>query len=93
MGDYSLGRHPYTDVSVLGAFHDFSCINYSVGYYNMHSNMEYVSVGFTQQAKNIALEIISSLGNIKYPFIDETVRIDKEKARERALKSLNGLRK
>jgi hypothetical protein len=93
MGDYSLGRHPYTDVSILGAFHDFSCINYSVGYYNMHSNMEYVSVGYAQQARNIALEIISSLGNIKYPFIDENVRIDKEKAKTRALKSLNGLRK
>jgi putative aminopeptidase FrvX len=93
MGDYSLGRHPYTDVIILGAFYDFSCINYSVGYYNMHSSLEYVSVGFVQQAKNIALEIISSLGNIKYPFIDENVRIDKEKAKERALKSLNGLRK
>jgi putative aminopeptidase FrvX len=93
MGDYSLGRHPYTDVSILGAFYDFSCINYSVGYYNMHSSLEYVSVGFVQQAKNIALEIISSLGNIKYPFIDENVRIDKERVKERALKSLNGLRK
>jgi hypothetical protein len=37
--------------------------------------------------------MISSLGNIKYPFVDENVRIDKERARERALKSLNGLRK
>mgnify|MGYP003704486339 FL=1 len=93
MGDYSLGRHPYTDVSILGAFHDFSCINYSVGYYNMHSNMEYVSIGYVGQAKNIALEIISSLGNIKYPFIDENVRINKKRAKERALLSLNGLRR
>lgn len=93
MGDYTLGRHPYTDVSVLGAFYDFSCINYSVGYYNMHSSREYVSISYAQQARNIALEMISSLGNIKYSFIDENVRIDKEKARERALRSLNGLRK
>lgn len=93
MGDYVLGRHPYTDVSVLGAFYDFSCINYSVGYYNMHSNMEYVRISHVEQARNIALEIISSLGNIKYPFIDENVLIDKERAKERALKSLNGLRR
>ncbi len=93
MGDYILGRHPYTDVSVLGAFYDFSCINYSVGYYNMHSASEYVKVKDVEQAKNIALEIISYLGNIKYTFIDESVRIDKKMAKERALKSLNSLRK
>lgn len=93
MGEYVLDRHPYTDVSILGAFHDFSCINYSVGYYNMHSKMEYVSIGFVEQAKNIALEMISSLGNIKYPFIDEKVRINKERAKEMALISLKGLRK
>jgi putative aminopeptidase FrvX len=93
MGDYSLGKHPYTDVSILKAFHDFSCINYSVGYYNMHSKSEYVSIGYAQQARNIALEIISSLGNIKYPFIDKNVKMDKKKLRERALISLNNLRK
>jgi hypothetical protein len=55
--------------------------------------MEYVSIGYVGQAKNIALEIISSLGNIKYPFIDENVRINKKRAKERALLSLNGLRR
>ena len=93
MGDYTLGRHPYTDVSVLGAFYDFSCINYSVGYYNMHSSREYVSIGYVQQARNIALEMISSLGNIKYPFIDESLRINKKRAKELALVSLKNLRK
>lgn len=93
MGDYLLGKHPYTDVSVLGAFYDFSCINYSVGYYNMHSSNEYVKINFVEQAINIALEIVSSLGNIKYTFIDTNVLSNKEKAKEMALKSLNNLRK
>ena len=93
MGDYVLGRHPYTDVSILGAFHDFSCINYSVGYYNMHSPFEYVNIRDVEQAKNIALEMISSLGNIKYPFIDESLRINKKRAKELALVSLKNLRK
>ena len=93
MGDYVLGRHPYTDVSILGAFHDFSCINYSVGYYNMHSPFEYVNIKDVEQAKNIALEMISSLGNIKYPFIDESLRINKKRAKELALVSLKNLRK
>lgn len=93
MGDYSLDRHPYTDVSILGAFYDFSCINYSVGYYNMHSNSEYVNFKHVEQAKNIALEMISSLGNIKYHFIDNNARIDKKRAKEKALISLNNLRK
>ena len=89
MGDYTLDRHPYTDVSILGAFYDFSCINYSVGYYNMHSPNEFVNVEHVNQAKNMAIEMISSLGNIKYQFIDQNAsKMDKNRLREYALKSL-----
>lgn len=94
MGDYTLDRHPYTDVSILGAFYDFSCINYSVGYYNMHSPNEFVNVEHVNQAKNMAIEMISSLGNIKYQFIDQNAsKMDKNRLREYALKSLTSLRK
>jgi tripeptide aminopeptidase len=93
MGDYELGRHPYTDVNILGSFHDFSCINYSVGYYNMHSSNEYVSFKYTKQALNIALEIISSLGNIKYHFIDKNIVVDKQTLKNNALRSLLSLKK
>jgi putative aminopeptidase FrvX len=34
--------HPYTDVSQLKKKADVSCINMSCGYYNMHSNQEFV---------------------------------------------------
>ena len=36
--------HPYTDVYALRSKFDFSCINFSIGYYDYHSPDEYVVV-------------------------------------------------
>jgi tripeptide aminopeptidase len=62
----SLGNHPYTDVSALKSLYDFSCVNYSVGYYNMHSKREYVSIMDVDLCLNTAVEMIESLGNNLY---------------------------
>jgi putative aminopeptidase FrvX len=62
----NLGYHPYTDVSVLKSLYDFSCINYSVGYYNMHSKKEYVSIKDVDLCLKTAIDIIESLGNNLY---------------------------
>ncbi len=65
-GIKSLGYHPYTDVSALKSLYDFACVNYSVGYYNMHSKREYVSVMDVDLCLCTAIEIIESLGNHLY---------------------------
>jgi putative aminopeptidase FrvX len=62
----SLGYHPYTDVSALKYLYDFSCVNYSVGYYNMHSKDEYVSIMDVDLCLKTAHELIESLGNNLY---------------------------
>ena len=61
-----LGYHPYTDVSALKSLYDFSCLNYSVGYYNMHSIHEYVSINDVDLCLNTAVKIIKSLGEELY---------------------------
>lgn len=62
----SLGNHPYTDVSALKALYDFSCLNYSVGYYNMHTSIEYVSIHDVDICLNTAVKLIESLGEKLY---------------------------
>ena len=80
-----LGRHPYTDVSILKSNYDFSCINFSVGYYNMHSVDEYVDIDLCLNTVNIGAEVIRSLGNKKYTFIDGKLR---ERLDEGQIKSM-----
>lgn len=84
-GIKSLGYHPYTDVSALKSLYDFSCVNYSVGYYNMHSKREYVSILDVDICLTTAVKLIESLGQ-KYYFlpkdnkklITESFKQDKE---------------
>ena len=69
MPDYSrkcLGNHPYTDVSALKRLYDFTCINYSCGYYNMHTAKEYVRVNDVKLCLSIAKKMIEVLGCTKY---------------------------
>ncbi len=65
-GIKSLGYHPYTDVSALKSLYNFSCVNYSVGYYNMHSKREYVSIMDVDLCLKTAVQMIESLGNELY---------------------------
>lgn len=62
----NLGYHPYTDVSALKSLYNFSCLNYSVGYYNMHSKREYVSILDVDICLSTAVKLIESLGQKHY---------------------------
>lgn len=63
-----LFRHPYTDVSILKRKHDFSCINLSCGYYNMHTSDEYVKIDIIERSVNLGRELITALGEKLYFF-------------------------
>jgi di/tripeptidase len=60
--------HPYTDVYALKKTFDFSCINFSIGYYNMHSREEYVIIEDVLSGIEAGKKIIESLGGKKYSF-------------------------
>ena len=82
----TLGNHPYTDVSALKSLYDFSCVNYSVGYYNMHSIHEYVSIFDVELCLDTAKKLIESLGEELYylprankRMLTESTRLDLEK--------------
>jgi putative aminopeptidase FrvX len=62
----NLGYHPYTDVSALRKLYNFSCLNYSVGYYNMHSIYEYVLINDVDNCLKTAQKLISVLGEQLY---------------------------
>jgi putative aminopeptidase FrvX len=59
--------HPYTDVWALRSRFDFSCINFSIGYYNYHTANEYVVVEDVMNGIKMGKQIIESLGyNLHY---------------------------
>lgn len=60
--------HPYTDVSQIKRKGDFSCINFSCGYYQMHTSNEFVVVDDVERAIDFANQLVSSLGYKKYEF-------------------------
>lgn len=55
--------HPYTDVYALRSQFDFSCINFSIGYYDYHSAEEYVVVEDVFNGIKMGKKIIEILGN------------------------------
>ena len=58
--------HPYTDVSQLKLKFNFSCINFSCGYYNYHTIHEYVVVEDLQTSIHTAHEMINRFGYDKH---------------------------
>ena len=54
--------HPYTDVYALRNKFDFSCINFSIGYYNYHTSNEYVVVEDVFNGIKMGKEMIDLLG-------------------------------
>jgi putative aminopeptidase FrvX len=54
--------HPYTDVYALRTKFDFSCINFSIGYYNYHTRHEYVVVEDVFNGIVMGKKMIESLG-------------------------------
>lgn len=58
--------HPYTDVYALKTKFDFSCINFSIGYYDYHSKNEYVVIEDTFNGIEMGKKMIELLGYKKY---------------------------
>lgn len=54
--------HPYTDVYRLRSKFDFSCINFSIGYYDYHTANEYVVVEDVFNGIEHGRKMISELG-------------------------------
>jgi tripeptide aminopeptidase len=54
--------HPYTDVYALRGKFDFSCINFSIGYYNYHTSNEYVVVEDVFNGIDMGRKMIQELG-------------------------------
>jgi tripeptide aminopeptidase len=54
--------HPYTDVYALRQKYDFSCINFSIGYYDYHTKNEYVVVEDVYNGIEMGRKMIESLG-------------------------------
>jgi tripeptide aminopeptidase len=55
--------HPYTDVYSLRGKFDFSCINFSIGYYDYHTENEYVVIEDVFNGIEMGRKMISDLGN------------------------------
>ena len=66
--DPMLQSHPYTDVSQIKRKGDFSCINFSCGYYNMHSVQEFVVLDDVEKAFFMTKEVVNQLGLKKYEY-------------------------
>lgn len=54
--------HPYTDVYALRGKFDFSCINFSIGYYDYHTKNEYVVVEDVYNGIEMGRKMIEELG-------------------------------
>jgi len=54
--------HPYTDVYSLRTKFDFSCINFSIGYYDYHTKDEYVVIEDVYNGIEMGRKMIDKLG-------------------------------
>jgi len=61
--------HPYTDVYALRGLFDFSCINFSIGYYDYHTPNEYVVIEDVFNGIEMGRKMIESLGYLKHEYI------------------------
>jgi putative aminopeptidase FrvX len=60
--------HPYTDISQLKKKIDVCCINMSCGYYNMHSNQEFISIEDVEKSILAGKNMVKKLGYKKYKY-------------------------
>jgi putative aminopeptidase FrvX len=60
--------HPYTDISQLKKKIDVCCINMSCGYYNMHTNQEFISIDDVKNAIIVGQNMVKVLGYKKYQY-------------------------
>jgi tripeptide aminopeptidase len=71
--DLRLGNHPYTDVCVIKKKVPVSCINLSIGYYNMHTVNEFVDVDVCFDCIDMGEKIIKTLGEKRYEFFEPSI--------------------
>ena len=60
--------HPYTDIMMIKQKSDFSCINISCGYYNMHTSNELICIDDVVRAIEVGKNLVKDLGLKKYEF-------------------------
>jgi hypothetical protein len=58
--------HPYTDVWALRQKFDFMCINFSIGYYDYHTQNEYVVLEDVFTGIEMGKQMVERLGNNLY---------------------------
>jgi di/tripeptidase len=63
--------HPYTDIMMIKQKSDFSCLNMSCGYYNMHTPNEFVCIDDVVRAIQAGKNLVKDLGLNKYEFTHE----------------------
>lgn len=61
-------HHPYTDTMVLKERFNFSCLNFAAGYYNYHTDNEYVIIEDVVNSTLLGESVIKELGNEFYEF-------------------------
>jgi len=61
-------HHPYTDTMVLKERFNFSCLNFAAGYYNYHTDNEYVIIDDVVNSTLLGESVIKELGNKFYEF-------------------------
>jgi di/tripeptidase len=64
--DMKYMTHPYTDVYALRTKFEFSCINFSIGYYDYHTPNEYVIVEDVYNGIDMGKKMIDLLGYVFY---------------------------
>jgi di/tripeptidase len=71
--------HPFTDVAQVRRKFKIECLNLPCGYYNMHSNDEYVVVKDTERAVDLGKALIESLGLRRYhmPLVEGRVEAER----------------
>ena len=63
--------HPYTDIMMIKQKSDFSCLNMSCGYYNMHTSNEFICVDDVVRSIQAGKNLVKDLGLKKYEFTHE----------------------
>ena len=73
-GGYTkFSNDPFTDVNQLAQKFDFNCLNLGCGYYQQHSDREYVVVDEVEKSLKMGYNLILFLRNEKYIHFEEEV--------------------
>lgn len=74
---------PYTDVIALNERFNICCANIASGYYNWHSDNEYVKIKDVEKAILVGENFIKKLGNKKYKFKNNGKRTNEKRRNQR----------